>query len=95
MHKGSTFSDVIIKQKKRHYNYSLNTKNNSSLRRKVTKIYFTLNNAFSTDGVTLSVKARSEFFDEWHFVNEAVKFPVASLENMKLVLIKVFVTVQF
>ena len=35
-----------------------------------------------------------KLFDEWHFVNEAVRFPVAFLENAKLVLIeKIFVTV--
>ena len=46
--------------------------------------------------VTLSVKARPQFFDEKHFVNEVVKFPVAFLENAKLALIqKIFVTVRF
>ena len=40
-------------------------------------------------------KARPQFFDEKHFVNEAVKFPVALLENTKLALIdKIFVTVR-
>ena len=37
-----------------------------------------------------------KLFDEKHFVNEAVQFPVAFLENAKLVLIeKIFVTVRF
>ena len=59
------------------------------------KICYKLNKEFSTDGVTLSVKARPQFFDEQHFVNEAVKFPVALLENTKLALIdKIFVTVR-
>ena len=58
------------------------------------KICYKLNKEFSTDGVTLSVKARPQFFDEKHFINEAVKFPVALLENTKLALIdKIFVTV--
>ena len=35
-----------------------------------------------------SVKARPQFFDEKYFVNEAVKFPVAFLENEKLALIE-------
>ena len=54
------------------------------------------NKEFSTDEVTLRVKARPQFFDEQHFVNEAVKFPMAFLENAKLALIeKIFVTVRF
>ena len=54
------------------------------------------NKEFSTDEVTLSVKARPQFFDEQHFVNEPVKFPMAFLENAKLALIeKIFVTVRF
>ena len=40
-------------------------------------------------------KARPQFFAEKHFVNEAVKFPMALLENTKLALIdKIFVTVR-
>ena len=67
-------------------------KNNSSLKKKVYK----LNKEFSTDGVTLSVKARLQFLDEKHLVNEAVRFPVALLENTKLAFIKkIFVTVCF
>ena len=53
------------------------------------------NKEFSTNGVTLSVKARPQFFDEWHFVNEEVKFPVAFLENAKSALIEtILVTVR-
>ena len=36
-------------------------------------ICYKLNEEFSTDVVTLSVKAKLQFFDEWHFVNEVVK----------------------
>ena len=40
--------------------------------------------------------ARYQFVDEQHFVKEAVKIPVALLENMKLVSIKkIFATVYF
>ena len=43
-----------------------------------------------------SIKVRPQFFDEQHFVNEAVKFPTALLENTKFVLIKkIFVTMHF
>ena len=66
-------------------------KNNSSLK----NISYKLKKEFSTDGVTLSVKARLHFLDEKHLVNEAVEFPVALLENTKLTLIKkIFVTVR-
>ena len=71
-------------------------KNNSSLKRKITfiKICYKLNKEFSTDGVTLIVKSRPQFFEE-RFVNEAVKFPVALLENAKLTIIHdFFVTVR-
>ena len=51
--------------KKRQYEYSINTrKNNSSLRKKVTKICYKLNKELSTDGVTLSVEARPHFFNQ-------------------------------
>ena len=43
-----------------------------------------LNKEINTDGVTL----RPKFFDEQHFVNEAVKFPVALLENAKVTIIQ-------
>ena len=47
---------------------------------------------FSTLSVT---EARPLFFDIQHFVNQAVKFPVAFLENAELVLInKIFVSVR-
>ena len=47
---------------------------------------------FSTLSVT---EARPLFFDIQYFVNEAVKFPVAFLENAELVLInKIFVSVR-
>ena len=38
-------------------------------------------------GSLLSVKARPQLLNEKHFVNKAVKFPVALLENTKLALI--------
>ena len=72
-------------------------KNNSSLKRKITfiKICYKLNKEFSTDGVTLIVKSRPQFFEEQRFVNEAVKFPVALLENAKVTIIHdFFVTVR-
>ena len=48
-----------------------------------------------TNGITLSVKARPQFFDKQHVVNEAVKFPVAFLEKAELVLInKIFACVR-
>ena len=37
-------------------------------------ICYKLNKEFSTDGVTLSVEAKPQFFDEWHFVNEVHSF---------------------
>ena len=62
----------------------------------IIKICCKLNKEFRTDGVTLIIVTMPQFFDEQHFVNEAVEFPVALLENTKLVLIqKIFVTVQF
>ena len=47
--------------------------------------------SFSTDlrGICLVLRlGRPQFFDEKHFVNEAVKYPVAFLENAKLALIE-------
>ena len=53
---------------------------------------YKLNKEFSTDGFTLSVKARPQFFDR----KQAVKFPVALLENTKLALIEeISVTLGF
>lgn len=56
------------------------------LDRKVTQKCVTkkLNKEINTDGVTL----RPKFFDKYHFVNEAVKFPVTLLENAKLTIIQ-------
>ena len=77
-------------------------KNNSSLKRKVTyKKYVTSfkNKEFSTDWVTdwvtLSVKSRPQF-SLMNTIYEAVKFPVALIENAKLTLTKkMYVTVRF
>ena len=56
---------VIIKWKKKTvwilYKYK---EKNSSLKRGNLKICYKLNKEFSTDGVTLSVKARSQFLGE-------------------------------
>ena len=55
-----------------------------------------INKEISTAGVTLGVKTRPQFFDDQqHFINEAVKFSMALLENAKLTLIKkIFVTIS-
>ena len=77
-------------------------KNNSSLKRKVIyKKYVTsfknkeLSTDWVTDWVTLSVKS-GPLFSLKNRIYEAVKFPVALIDNAKLTLTKkMYVTVRF